>query len=142
MMFMGEYDQTLDSKGRVNIPAKFRGELGETFFVAKGLENCVKIYPMAEWERFQNALRSQPSSKRRALERFFFSGAEERSIDGQGRVLIGTKMREYADLTDEIVVIGVSDTVEIWNRKAWNAYMNQPEFSAEAIAETMEALEI
>ena len=141
-MFSGEYDQSLDSKGRVNIPSKFRLELGETFVVAKGLENCVKIYPKAEWERFQNALRSQPSSKRRGLERFFFSGAEERSLDGQGRVLISPKMREYANLVDEIVVIGVSDTVEIWNRSAWNAYMDQPEFSAEAIAETMEALEI
>ena len=141
-MLMGEYYQNLDSKGRVNIPAKLRLDLGESFVVSKGLENCVRIYPKAEWERFQEELRTVPSSKRRGLERFFFSGAEERSIDGQGRVLIPPQIREYAELNDEIVVIGLSDKLEIWDRKKWDAYMNQPQFEADAIAEIMEELGI
>ncbi len=141
-MLMGEYYQNLDSKGRVNVPAKFRLDLGESFVVSKGLEHCVSIYPKAEWERFQAELHTVPSSKRRGLERFFFSGAEERSIDGQGRVLIPPQIREYAGLTNEIVVIGVSDKVEIWDREKWETYMNQPEFDADAIAEIMEELGI
>ena len=141
-MLMGEYYQNLDSKGRVNIPAKFRLDLGESFVVSKGLEYCVSIYPKGEWERFQEELRTVPSSKRSGLERFFFSGAVERSIDGQGRVLIPPQIREYAGLTGEIVVIGVSDKVEIWDRKKWEAYMNQPEFDADSIAEIMEELGI
>lgn len=141
-MLMGEYYQNLDSKGRINVPAKFRADLGDSFVVSKGLEHCVSIYPKAEWERFRQELHAVPSSKRRGLERFFFSGAEERSIDAQGRVLIPSQIREYAELDGEIVVIGVSDKVEIWSRSKWEAYMNQPDFEADAIAEVMEELGI
>lgn len=141
-MLMGEYYQNLDSKGRINVPAKFRADLGDSFVVSKGLEHCVSIYPKAEWERFRQELHAVPSSKRRGLERFFFSGAEERSIDAQGRVLIPPQIREYAELDGEIVVIGVSDKVEIWSRTKWEAYMNQPDFEADAIAEVMEELGI
>ena len=141
-MLIGEYNQNLDVKGRINIPAKFRDDLGSSFVVSKGLDNCVYVYPKEEWERFKQELYSVPSSKRRQLQRFFFSGAEECSVDTQGRVVIPPRIREYAGLTKEIVVIGVSDKVEIWNRDNWKAYMDKPDFNADAVAAIMEELGI
>lgn len=141
-MLIGEYNQNLDAKGRINIPAKFRDDLGGSFVVSKGLDNCANIYPKCEWERFKQELYTVPASKRRSLQRFFFSGAEECAVDSQGRVVIPPRIREYAALEKEIVVVGVSDKVEIWNRDKWEEYMNSPEFDAEAVADIMEELGI
>lgn len=141
-MLIGEYNQNLDAKGRINIPAKFRDDLGGSFVVSKGLDNCANIYPKQEWERFKQELYTVPPSKRRQLQRFFFSGAEECSVDAQGRVVIPPRIREYAGLEKEIVVVGVSDKVEVWNRGKWEDYMNSPEFDAEAVADVMEELGI
>ena len=141
-MLIGEYNQNLDAKGRINIPAKFRDDLGSAFVVSKGLDNCANIYPKQEWERFKQELYAVPSSKRRSLQRFFFSGAEECTIDAQGRVVIPPRIREYAGLVKEIVVVGVSDKVEIWNRDKWEEYMNSDEFNSEAVAGIMEELGI
>ncbi len=141
-MLIGEYHQNLDAKGRVNVPSKLRADLGESFVVSKGLDYCAYVYPKPEWERFKEMLATVPSSKRRQLERFFFSGAVECSIDAQGRVLVPPSIREYADLSKEVVVIGVSDKLEIWDKDKWSTYMDKPEFSADAIAEAMEELGI
>lgn len=139
-MLIGEYNQNIDAKGRVNVPAKFREELGNSFVVSKGLDNCVCIYPKDQWERFKEELETVPPSKRRMLSRFFYSGAEECEIDAQGRTLIPPKIREYAGLTKEIVVVGVSEKIEIWDRESWNKYMEDPAFEAEEIAKAMEEL--
>lgn len=141
-MLIGEYNQNIDAKGRVNVPAKFRDDLGESFVISKGLDNCVYIYPKEEWKRFEQELCSVQPTQRRMLHRFFFSGAEECGIDSQGRVVIPPKIREYAGLSKEIVVIGVSDKVEIWDRDKWEAYMDNPAFDAEEIAKVMEDLGI
>ena len=141
-VLIGEYNQTIDAKGRVNVPSKFREELGGSFVVSKGLDNCVCVYPKDEWERFKAELDTVPASKRRMLSRFFFSGAEECDTDSQGRVLIPPKIREYAGLNKEIVVVGMSDKVEIWDRSSWENYMDNPAFDAEEIAKAMEELGI
>ncbi len=139
-MLIGEYYQNLDAKGRINVPAKFREDLGEAFVVSRGLDSCVCIYPKDEWERFKEELYTVQPSKRRMLSRFFFSGAEECSIDSQGRVVLPQKIREYAGLEKEIVVVGMSDKVEIWARESWEAYLQDPAFDAEEIAKAMEEL--
>ena len=139
-MLIGEYNQNIDAKGRANVPAKFRDDLGESFVISKGLDNCVYIYPKEEWKRFEQELCSVQPTQRRMLHRFFFSGAEVCGIDSQGRVVIPPKIREYAGLSKEIVVIGVSDKVEIWDRGKWEAYMDNPAFDAEEIAKEMEDL--
>ena len=141
-MLIREYHQNIDAKGRINIPAKFRLDLGESFVVAKGLDNCVYLYPKAAWERFEDELCSVQPTQRRRLHRFFFSGAEECSADTQGRVVIPPKIREYAGLQKEIVVIGVSDKIEVWGLEQWNRYMEDPAFEAEEIAKVMEDLGI
>lgn len=141
-MLIGEYSQNLDAKGRVNIPAKFRTDLGESFVISKGLDNCAYVYPKEEWKRFEQELCSVQPTQRRMLNRFFFSGAEECCIDGQGRVVIPPKIREYAGLSKEVVVIGVSDKVEIWDRSRWESYMENPAFDPDEIAKVMEELGI
>ncbi len=141
-MLIGEYHQNIDAKGRINVPAKFRVDLGETFVIAKGLDHCVYVYPKEEWNRFEEELCTVQPTQRRLLQRFFFSGAEECSVDSQGRVVIPPKIREYAGLQKEIVVIGVSDKVEVWNREKWEEYMEDPAFEAEEIAKVMEELGI
>ncbi len=141
-MLIGEYNQNLDAKGRLNIPSKFRNDLGEAFVVSKGLDNSVWIYPKEEWLRFTQELESAPADRRRKLQRFFCSGAEECSIDSQGRVVLPAKIREYANITKEVVVVGVSNKVEVWNSSAWESYMDDPQFDADEIAKVMEEIGI
>ncbi len=139
-MLIGEYYQNIDEKGRINVPSKFRHDLGETFVVAKGLDNCVSIYPKSKWEGFLESLMAIPPSQRRPLQRFFGSGSEECSVDSQGRVVIPPKIREYAGLQKEIVVVGDTEKVEVWNRQAWTEYIGGPEFETENVAKIMEEL--
>ncbi len=139
-MLVGEYFQNIDEKGRINIPSKFRHDLGESFVVAKGLDNCVSIYPKEEWERFLELLKSIPPSQRRPLQRFFGSGSEECAIDSQGRVVIPPKIRAHAGLSKEIVVVGDTEKVEVWNRQDWEEYISGSEFETENVAKIMEEL--
>lgn len=139
-MLIGEYYQNIDDKGRINIPSKFRHDLGETFVVARGLDDCVSIYPKSKWDAFLESLMAVPASQRRALQRHFGSGAEECSIDSQGRVVIPPKLRLYANLQKEIAVIGDTEKVEVWERKAWEDYISGEEFETENIAKIMEEL--
>jgi len=136
-MFMGEYEHTLDAKGRLIIPAKFREELGERFVITKGLDNCLFLYPMNEWEQIEQKLRSLPftRSDARAFARFFFSGACECEVDRQGRVLLPVNLRRYAELDKEVVIIGVLTRVEIWNKEAWEKYSQETREEYEEIAE-------
>jgi MraZ protein len=128
-MFMGEYLHTIDSKGRVFIPAKFREALGVRFIATKGLDHCLFVYPMSEWTALEQKLRALPFTQQdvRAFVRFFFSGAAECEIDKQGRILLPANLREYAQLAKDVVLVGVSTRVEIWSQTLWSDYSSQAE---------------
>ncbi|WP_084667042.1 division/cell wall cluster transcriptional repressor MraZ [Thermanaeromonas toyohensis] len=138
-MFIGEYYHTIDEKGRLIIPARFREELGERFIVTKGLDNCLFVYPWKNWEEIERKLRSWPltRSDARAFMRFFFSGATECELDRQGRILLPASLREYARLEKEVVIAGVSTRVEIWSRELWEKYLEETAIQYEALAEKM-----
>jgi MraZ protein len=137
IMFMGEFQHTIDSKGRVAVPARFRDELGDKFVVTRGLDGCIFVYPMNEWTIIEEKLKTLPLTKAdaRAFVRFFFSGATECEVDKQGRILIPQNLREHASLDKEVVIIGVSTRVEIWAKERWDDYSNDAGESFEDIAE-------
>lgn len=136
-MFMGEYQHTLDNKGRLIIPAKFRAGLGERFIVTRGLDGCLFAYPLKEWETLENKLKELPLTKSdaRSFVRFFFSGASECELDKQGRIMLPNNLREYAQMTKDVVVIGVANRVELWSKELWDEYMDKATASYEEIAE-------
>ena len=143
-MFIGEYQHTLDIKGRVIIPSRFREDLGDGFVMTKGLDNCLFLYPRNEWSILEEKLKTLPLTNRdaRAFIRFFFSGAAECIIDKQGRVLIPSNLREHAKLGKDVVVIGVSTRMEIWSKEEWDSYNDDDNLSYDNIAEKMAELGI
>ncbi|MGD6816279.1 division/cell wall cluster transcriptional repressor MraZ [Metabacillus sp. 84] len=138
-MFMGEYQHTIDAKGRMIVPAKFRDGLGESFVLTRGLDQCLFGYPKAEWEIMEEKLKALPLTKKdaRAFTRFFFSGAVECELDKQGRINIASPLLNYAKLEKDCVVIGVSNRIELWSKPVWEDYVNQQEDSFAEIAENM-----
>lgn len=138
-MFMGEYQHTIDEKGRLTIPAKFREGLGASFVLTRGLDQCLFAYPIEEWKVIEEKLKSLPFTKAdaRAFTRFFFSGATECEWDKQGRVNIPLNLREHARLQKDCVVIGVSNRVEIWAKEQWEQYFQESESSFGDIAEKL-----
>lgn len=136
-MFMGEHQHTIDAKGRLFIPARFREGLGDKFVVTKGLDGCLFAYPPQEWEALEQKMRSLPFTRAdaRAFVRFFFSGATECEVDKQGRILVPANLREYSGLEKDVVIIGVSSRVEIWSRRRWDEYNAGTAESVEQIAE-------
>lgn len=143
-MFYGEYQHSVDVKGRVIVPSKFRDGLGEKFIVTKGLDNCLFAYSAEEWSNLETKLKSLPFTDKdvRAFVRFFFAGATECEVDKQGRILIPQNLREYAGLEKDIYVIGVSTRVEIWDKTKWENYSGDENMSTESIAEKMAMLGI
>jgi MraZ protein len=143
-MLMGEYLHSVDDKGRLILPAKFREELGDSFIVTKGLDNCLFVYDKKEWAILENKLKQLPLAKpeARAFVRFFFSGGAEISCDKQGRVLLPNNLREYAHLDKDVVVIGVSNRIEIWSRSNWDTYNEQIAPTVAQIAESLADLGI
>ncbi|MFC7372070.1 division/cell wall cluster transcriptional repressor MraZ [Fictibacillus iocasae] len=138
-MFMGEHQHNIDEKGRMIIPAKFREELGSTFILTRGLDECVFGYPLEEWKIIEQKLKSLPFTKKdaRAFTRFFFSGATECQLDKQGRVNIAPTLRDYAKLEKDCIVIGVSNRIEIWSKAKWEGYFSESEQSFGEIAESL-----
>ncbi|MDQ0227068.1 division/cell wall cluster transcriptional repressor MraZ [Metabacillus niabensis] len=138
-MFMGEYHHTIDLKGRMIVPSKFRDGLGETFVLTRGLDQCLFGYPMSEWKVIEEKLKALPLTKKdaRAFTRFFFSGAIECELDKQGRINIASPLLQYAKLEKECVVIGVSNRIELWSKSIWENYVSEQEDSFEEIAENM-----
>ena len=114
----GQYAHNIDAKGRLFIPARLREELGQTFHVTIGMDHCLSVYSDESWEAFMEKLRELPYSKAKAL-RVLSANAVDCEPDGQGRILIPAKLREYANLQKEVVVIGSFDRVEIWNAERW-----------------------
>lgn len=143
-MFMGEYQHSIDTKGRIIMPARFRDELGEQFVVTKGLDNSLFVYAMEEWRRLEEKLRKLPFTKAdaRAFARFFFSGAAETGLDKQGRFLLPQLLREHAKINKEVVIIGVSSRIEVWSKEVWEDYSIQAAAQYEAIAEKLVDLDL
>ena len=141
-MFTGEYFHTFDVKSRVIIPSKFRDELGDNVYIGKGLDKCLFVYPNKTWIEFSSKLKqlSVLSSEHRFFSRRFLSGFTECNIDKQERLLLPPNLREYSDLKDEAVIIGVLDRVEIWSKKVWEDYSMDTEMNFEKIAEKMSEL--
>ncbi len=137
-MLTGQYNHTLDSKGRVNFPIRLREELGEHFIITRGLDNCLFVYSMKEWEQLAAKLRQLPISKSAPLNRFFFAGAAEVEADKQGRVLIPAHLRQFAGLERDVTVAGVSSRAEIWDTERWER--NNEQLTAETIASAMDEL--
>lgn len=119
-MFMGTYDHSIDAKGRVIVPAKFREPLGDSFVVTLGLDGCLFGYPKEEWMDFVEQLKGLPGTKEaRKLQRYFMAGAAPCDVDKQGRILIPSKLREAAGLEKDIVFVGVMSKIEIWSKSRW-----------------------
>ena len=138
-MFMGEYHHNIDEKGRLIIPAKYREELGEKFVMTRGLEKCLYIYPLNEWDKIVGKLKTLPFTKKdaRIFIRSFFSGATDCEFDRQGRINIISPMVEYADITKECVIIGANDRLEVWSSNNWNDFINENQDKIEDIAEDL-----
>ncbi|MGB9679205.1 MAG: division/cell wall cluster transcriptional repressor MraZ [Thermoanaerobacteraceae bacterium] len=143
-MLMGQYEHTLDTKGRIIIPAKFREELGDKFILTKGLDNCLFVYSIDEWSNIESKLKSLPLTKKdaRAFMRFFLAGAIECETDRQGRILVPLNLREHAKIEKDVIFIGVSNRVEIWSKEVWEEYSLNTDVSFEEIAEHLEDLDI
>lgn len=137
-MLYGEFSPSLDAKGRINFPARLREDLGDTFMITKGLDGCLFVYPMEEWRSLEEKIRALPMSKARSLQLFFFSGACEAQCDKQGRVMIPQPLREYAHLDKEVMVVGASVRVEIWNKESWNQMYES--LSPDTVAQAMDEL--
>ncbi len=143
-MLIGEFEHSLDAKGRLIMPAKLRDSIGDSFVVTKGLDGCLFAFSKTEWENFEEKLKSLPLSNKNSREftRFFLSGATECEIDKQGRFLIPNNLRDTAGLTKEVVIIGVGTRIEIWDKEKWNKYNSDDNISVEDIAENMTMLGI
>lgn len=138
-MFMGEYNHSVDAKGRMIVPSKFREQLGNEFVVTKGLDGCLFAYSHEEWQRIEDSLREKPltSKDARKFMRFFFAGAANCELDKQGRILLPAVLREFAGLEKEVVSVGVLKRIEIWDKNRWqdtNTYDDMDEV-AEHMAE-------
>ncbi len=143
-MFIGEYEHSVDSKGRLIMPAKLREEIGEKFVVTKGLDGCLFAYSQKEWTAFEEKLKTLPLTSKNARDftRFFLSGAIECEIDKQGRFLISGNLREFANLEKEVVIIGVNTRSEIWSKTKWKEYSQNDNINVDEIAENMTMLGI
>jgi len=141
-MLLGEYEHTLDDKNRLTLPAKFRQAFGEGVFVTRGFEGCLYAYCREDWARLIESRLAplDPLSKEaRRMQRYMFSGAAEAQLDGQGRVMIPPALLDHAKLGREVVVAGVHDHLEIWDRAAWRRELAEVEGSAEDVAERLAA---
>jgi len=121
-VFTGEYNHTVDEKGRLIIPSKFREELGNEFVVTKGLDGCLFVYENDEWKKFEEKLKALPLTNKdaRAFARFMLAGAAMVEVDKQGRILLPVNLRIFAELDKDVVLLGVGGRIEIWNRDKWS----------------------
>ena len=138
-MLMGEFHHNIDEKGRLVIPTKFRDELGYKFVITRGLEKCLYVYSLEEWNNIVSKLKQLPFTKKdaRTFIRSFFSGAAECEFDKQGRINVVSPLQSYADLTKECVIIGANDRLEIWSQDNWNNFLNDNSSKLEDIAENL-----
>lgn len=138
-LLIGEYEHSLDVKGRLIMPAKLREDIGDKFIITKGLDGCLFGFSQKEWNNFEEKLKTLPLTNKNARDfvRFFLSGAIECEIDKQGRFLIAANLREYAELDKEVMITGVGTRIEIWDKEKWKKYNSEENLSADQIAENM-----
>ncbi len=136
-MLIGEYHHNIDEKGRLIIPSKFREEIGNSFVVTKGLDGCLFVYSLVEWEKIVSKLKKLPFTKKdaRTFTRFFLASATATEFDKQGRINLVNSLIEYANLKKECVVIGVNDRLEIWSLDKYNNLMEDNLEQLDEIAE-------
>lgn len=138
-LLIGEFEHSLDAKSRLIMPAKIREDIGESFIITKGLDGCLFGFSKSEWNNFEEKLKTLPLTNKNARDfvRFFLSGAIECEVDKQGRFLITSNLREYANLEKEAVITGVGTRIEIWDKDKWKSYNSEENLSADQIAENM-----
>lgn len=138
-MLIGEYLHTVDDKNRVSLPSKFRKEIGKTVVITRGLDNCLFLYPVSEWQRIAEQLSNLGIAKsdQRGINRFMLAGAVEMTVDSIGRILIPEYLKQFAGLGTEIVFAGVHNRIEIWNHKKWESYKKAIEKEAEKLSEKL-----
>jgi len=138
-MFIGEYNHSVDDKGRMAIPAKFRTKLKSGAVITKGLDNCLVIYPKAEWETLAEKLSSLPISQAntRAFSRLMLAGAMDIELDKQGRMIIPEYLRKFADLEKKVIIAGLYNRLEVWDETKWEGYRSETEDASAEIAEQL-----
>jgi MraZ protein len=143
-VLIGEYEHSLDVKGRLIMPAKLRADIGERFIICKGLDSCLFAFSQSEWSNFEAKLKELPLTNKNARDfvRFFLSGATECELDKQGRFLVVNNLRNYAQIEKEVIIIGVGTRLEIWNKQKWEKYNSSENLSPDEIAENMTMLGI
>lgn len=143
-VFIGEYLHSLDQKGRVAIPAKFRADLAAGCIVTRGLDNSLVLYTLSEWEKMARKLANLPFSSRdgRAFSRLMLSGAMDLELDKQGRILIPPYLRDYAGLSEQVIITGAYNRLEVWAKDKWEEYRADAEDKAVSIAEELQDKEI
>lgn len=138
-MLVGEHIHTLDPKKRLSLPAKFRKEVGKKVVITNGLDNCLFVYPVAQWEKLTTKMAELPmgQSDSRGFSRFFLGGAVETEVDSIGRILIPDFLKQFAGLKNRIAVVGMHDRIEIWDERMWRAYRTRMEKQADTLAEKL-----
>ena len=138
-MFIGEYHHTIDEKGRIIIPSKFRESLGDNFIVTRGIENCLFIYSMENWAKITDKLNSLPFTHKdaRTFNRFFMSGATDVELDKQGRINLPSPLISFANLVKDCVIIGTGDRLEVWSEESWEQFFQSTKDSMSDIAENL-----
>lgn len=138
-MFIGEYQHSIDEKGRLAVPAKFRAALAKGAVVTRGLDHCLFVYPMTAWKELAEKLTKLPlsQSKSRAFARLMLAGAMDVAPDGQGRIMLPDYLRDYASMKKKVVIAGLYDRLEIWDEDAWTKYKSATEKDSDEIAETL-----
>jgi MraZ protein len=138
-MFIGEYQHSLDEKGRIAIPVKFRKELADGAVVTRGVDHCLVVYTAAEWEKLAARLANLPiaSANNRAFARLMLAGAMDSPLDGQGRVIVPDYLRSYATLGKKVVLAGLYNRLEIWDAAKWDEFKSRTEIASADIAEKL-----
>lgn len=138
-MLIGEYQHNLDPKKRLAVPAKLRAEIGPKAVITRGLDSCLFIYPLKEWDSVVQKLNQLPMGQEntRSFVRLMLAGAQEVEIDGLGRVLVPDYLKKYAGLEKEVVITGVFNRLEIWNKKKWEKYKEAVEKDTDKLAERL-----
>mgnify|MGYP002443652310 CR=1 FL=1 len=141
-MLMGEYEHSLDAKGRLIMPAKLRQDIGEKFVITKGLDGCLFVFSQIEWSNFESKLKELPLTNKNARDfvRFFLSGATECEFDKQGRILVPASLRKYADLQKDVVLTGMDTRIELWSAEKWDVESDLDDEDMEAVAAHMASL--
>ena len=138
-VMMGEFSHSLDDKGRITIPARLREDLDAHFVMTKGLDGCLFLYPMGEWHKLEERLKALPltNANARAFQRLFLAGAQDVEMDRQSRVTIPPRLREFAGVNKDVVLVGVSNRVELWSQENWQTYQTKAQAGYEDVAEKM-----